>query len=277
MKVNYINKIVASAVLLFQTVLIAGVPFNNLEGVGGAAFNPFAYPANPTKTKDSSGFNKFFGNPQVGLWYVNLGESDVEWTTTSIASTLWGRLEVSYGYEHISPIGENITKQNFGTKLLLIEENSDDNKWLPAVSVGFIGKHTKDVPLANTDSSGYDFYLVATKFITELPKPVLLSGGILSTDGQVTGVYGYNDDRDEIWFGNIDILPVENIAVGIEYKQGAKFDDGFKNANYWDIHLAWFINPDTSLVAAYVNAGNEKSNSKVGLGEGVVLSIQYAF
>ena len=93
---------------------------------------------------------------------------------------------------------------------------------------------------------------------------------------QVTGVFGYNDDYDTTVFGNIDVLPLPSVALGLEYKQGASFDS-FKNADYWDAHVAWFGNKNLTLVLAYVNAGDEKSTSKVGLGDGVVLSTQYAF
>ena len=66
------------------------------------------------------------------------------------------------------------------------------------------------------------------------------------------------------------------MAVGFEYKQGADFG-AFKNANYYDAHVAWFANKNLTLVAAYVNTGDVKSTSKVGLGDGFVLSAQYAF
>jgi len=99
---------------------------------------------------------------------------------------------------------------------------------------------------------------------------------VLSTEGQTLGVLGFNDDRKEVLFGNVDVLPLSNVAVGFEYRQGAHFDD-FKNADYWDAHVAWFVNPNLTLVAAYVYTGDKESTSKVGLGDGAVLSIQYAF
>ena len=42
-------------------------------------------------------------------------------------------------------------------------------------------------------------------------------------------------------------------------------------------HVAWFATKNLTIVGAYVNAGDEDSASKVGLGDGVVLSAQYAF
>jgi hypothetical protein len=105
---------------------------------------------------------------------------------------------------------------------------------------------------------------------------VLISGGLLSTKGKVLGVLGFDKQRDEVFFGNIDVLPLENVAVGVEYRQGAKFSD-FKNADYWDAHIAWFVNKNFSLVAAYVITGNRTGTAATGLGDGVVLSAQYAF
>jgi len=264
-------------VALSGSVLLAGVPLNNLEGVGGIAFNPLAYPggngAPESKEQGEAGKSGIFGLPQVGGWYVHLGDVDVDWTTLGVAETLFGRVEVSYGHEIVAMSGGETTyKDNVGAKLLILPEG----KVVPAVSVGVIGKHTSfDVP-DGVDDSGADFYLVATKLIKELPRPVLLSGGIISTEGRTLGVLGFDDDRDETLFGNIDVLPLENVAVGLEYRQGAKFDD-FKNADYWNAHAAWFVNPHVTLVGAYVNAGDHESSSKVGLGDGVVLSVQYAF
>ena len=69
---------------------------------------------------------------------------------------------------------------------------------------------------------------------------------------------------------------VGNAAVGIEYKKGAEFST-FKNADYWNAHLAWFVDSHLTLVAAYVNAVDKNSQTKVGLGGGTVLSVQYVF
>lgn len=64
--------------------------------------------------------------------------------------------------------------------------------------------------------------------------------------------------------------------MGFEYRQGAHYSD-WKDADYWDAHVAWFVNKNLTLVGAYVNAGDPGSTSKVGLGDGVVFSAQYAF
>jgi hypothetical protein len=259
----------------------AGVPLNNVEGAGGVAFNPLAYPAGnqndePNKSNGPLLEQIFTGKPQFGVWYVNLSDSKIDWATFSIAQTAFRRLELSYGYEIVSTTFQDIQKHNFGAKLLVLEENFKNWSFAPAVSVGTIYKHTSFDTPAGVDSADFDFYVVATKFIKKAPKPVLLSGGLLSTKGRTLGVLGFDKHRDEVLFGNIDVMFRENLAVGFEYRQGANFSV-WEDADYWETHLAWFVNKNLTFVGAYVNAGNHRSTSKVGLGDGIVLSVQYAF
>jgi len=260
--------------LLVSESVHAGVPVNNLEGVGGIAFNPLAYPANAQSDLYSCG--KFsISKPQVGAWYVQLHDVDVKWSSTSAAITFLKRVEVSAAYEIINKKGPDIYKKDVGTKVLVLDENSFGTNFVPAVAVGGIWKKTSYDP-KGVDDSGFDWYLVATKLIKELPVPVLVSGGLLSTKGQVTGVFGFNKHRDETFFGNIDIIPLQQLAIGFEYKDGARYDN-FKNADYWQIHLAWFPTKQITGIVSYANAGNNRSTSRVGLGDGFALSLQYAF
>ena len=69
---------------------------------------------------------------------------------------------------------------------------------------------------------------------------------------------------------------MSNVALGFEYKQGAKFEQ-FKNADYWNVHAGWFVNGNLTLIAAYVDAGDRFSTKRVGLGGGPVVSAQYEF
>jgi hypothetical protein len=275
-------KLIAAVLTLTVVVLVnnasAGAPFNNLEGVGGVAFNPLAYLA------DSSGENSHLkvgdtdvlGKARFGAWYVSLGDVKVDWTAIGVADTLFKRLEVSYGYETVNPEHSvAIHKNNLGAKLLLLPENSFDTAFLPSIAVGAIFKNSSNVA-DGVDDSGQDVYLVATKLITQLPRPVLLSGGVLSTNSRVTGVFGYDEDRKTTLFGNIDIILPAGLIAGFEYKQGAEYDD-WKDASYWNAHLAWTPTAALTLIAAHVDAGDYKSTTTVGLGGGLVLSAQYAF
>jgi len=250
----------------------AGVPFTSLQGAGGAAFNPLAYPAGQNKDEKAE---SVMSKAQFGAWYVSLSDVDVDWTAIGVAETLFDRLELSYGFEVVAPPAKNIKKHSVGAKVLLVSENLGGSPFVPALSVGAFWKTTDDVA-EGSDDSGLDYYLVATKLITQSPWPILLSAGVLSSKEQVTGVFGYNDDSDITGFGNIDVVLPISVAVGLEYKQGSEYD-AFKNASYWDAHAAWIVNKNLTLIGAYVNAGDEKSKTETGLGDGVVLSAQYAF
>ena len=51
----------------------AGVPLNNLEGVGGIAFNPLAYTAGQPFGEGSE-IGKYISKGQYGAWYVDLSQ-----------------------------------------------------------------------------------------------------------------------------------------------------------------------------------------------------------
>jgi hypothetical protein len=277
-RLNLLMVIFALVMIVSVSNVYAGPPFNNLEGVGGIAFNPLAYPA------DSDGENSHLkigdtdalGKPRIGAWYVRLGEAKVDWAAIGTAETFFKRLEISYGFETINQTEAPARhKHNLGAKLLLLPENSFDTKFVPAVSAGVIFKTTSPIG-AGPNSSSEDFYLVATKLITQLPLPTLVSGGVLATKGKATGVFGYADDRKYTGFGNLDVILPYNFIFGAEYKQGPRYTD-WKDSDYFDIHLAWTPNKNLTLIGAYVNAGDINSTKSVGLGNGFVLSAQYAF
>ena len=105
-----------------------GVPLNNLQGTGGIAFNPLAYTAGrPWDGGETNALNGIVSKPQVGGWYVNLTDADINWFSLGTAVTFFDRLEVSGAYEAINAhkYGDNaINKYNFGVKLRLLDENA---------------------------------------------------------------------------------------------------------------------------------------------------------
>ena len=237
--------------------------------------------------KTDSALNGVVSRPQIGAWYVNLNDADINWFAGSAAITFAKRLELSYGYGFVNARkygDKSIETHNLGAKLRILDENAFETAYLPAVAVGGVYKHTdsKTVDALGLDNYGFDAYVVATKLITQTPVPVLLSAGILYTDEVVNGVVGHND-YDTVFFGNVDILPAENVAVGLEYKQGARVGDGIRNHDYWDGHVAWFVNDSLTLVAAFAETGDKDkfyrrgSTKNLGVGSGLVLSVQYQF
>ena len=266
---------------VFSKNVFAGPPFNNLEGVGGVAFNPLAYLAEGD-SDFKIGNQDVIGKPRFGAWYVNLGDPSIDWTSVGVADTLFKKLEISYGFQAVSWVDHpTFHKNNVGAKYLLLDENSFNSKWVPAISVGTIYKSTSDgvrklgLPLR---TSGQDWYAVATKTISQLPLPVIISGGVLSSQEFVTGVLGFHNKRKTTGFANIDLVLPHGFVVGWEFKQGEQFAT-YKNNNYWDTHLAWMANKNLTIIAAYTNTGsyNNTQATRQGLGNGFVLSAQYAF
>ncbi|MCX5694598.1 MAG: DUF3034 family protein [Candidatus Omnitrophica bacterium] len=274
-------------VLVFSSLtprVFAGPPFNNLEGVGGVAFNPLAYLADSGEEFIKIGDTNIVAKPRFGAWYVNLDDAKIDWTAFGVATTLFKKLEVSYGYETIVwEAHPTFHKNNLGAKLLLLEENSFSAKFVPALSAGTIYKSTsnkslREAGIATLRSSGQDWYAVATKTVNLLPIPVIISGGVLSTQEYVTGVLGFNNKRKFTGFANIDLVLPHGFVVGYEFKQGARFSN-VANTNYWDAHIAWIPNKNLTVIAAYTATGsyNKSGNTRTGLGNGFVLSAQYAF
>lgn len=282
-------KNILAASVLSASAAYAGVPLNNLQGVGGIAFNPLAYTAGqPWDGGETNVFNGIVSKPQVGGWYVNLSDSDINWFAIGTAITFAERLEVSYGYgfTDAKKYGDkSIDSNNLGAKLRILDENAFDTQWVPAIAVGAVYKHT-NTDLAGAfglDKDGFDYYAVASKLVKETPIPVLLSLGILYSDEVVNGVIGHGH-YDVSYFANIDVLPSENIAVGFEYKSGVDAEtSGIRNHDYYDGHVAWFVTPQLTLVGAYAYTGDKDrfyrdGNPKnLGFGSGLVLSVQYQF
>ena len=282
------NSLIAAALIGTTFTTFAGVPLNNLQGTGGIAFNPLAYTAG--RTWEEGGTNtldKIVSKPQVGSWYANLTDADIHWFALGTAVTVLERVEISGGYGGINAhkYGDrSITTYNVGAKFRFLDENAFDTAWVPALAVGGVYKYTdsKTVDALGLDHDGFDGYIVASKLVKETPIPVLLSVGGLLSDEVVNGVVGHNDYGAAV-FGDIDIIPVKEVAIGFEYKQGVDVGDGITNHDYYDAHVAWFVTDALTLVGAYAYTGDKDkfyrkgSTKDLGVGGGFVLSVQYQF
>lgn len=282
------NSLIAAALIGTTFTTFAGVPLNNLQGTGGIAFNPLAYTAG--RTWEEGGTNtldKIVSKPQVGSWYANLTDADIHWFVLGTAVTVLERVEISGGYGGINAhkYGDrSINTYNVGAKFRFLDENAFDTAWVPALAVGGVYKYTdsKTVDALGLDHDGFDGYIVASKLVKETPIPVLLSVGGLLSDEVVNGVVGHNDYGAAV-FGNIDIIPVKEVAIGFEYKQGVDVGDGITNHDYYDAHVAWFVTDALTLVGAYAYTGDKDkfyrkgSTKDLGVGGGFVLSVQYQF
>src|SRR5665648_209786 len=109
--------------------VLAGPPLTNIEGVGGVAFNPLAYVANPVG-KDETGLfgSTAVSKPNVGAWYISLPDSDISWGAAGVNISFFNRLELGYGYEKVDvdALPDKIDKNNFSAKVNLLPEGSFD-------------------------------------------------------------------------------------------------------------------------------------------------------
>ena len=276
-KITDIRIILAVLVIGVAGTVFGGVPLNSLDGAGGIAFNPLAYTAGG-KLED----NDWITKPQLGAWYVKLSDSNISWSSYSISLTAANRVEFSYAFNLVNArdYGENSIEANsLGVKVRLLDENAFDTAWIPSIAIGAVYRHTDSATtdLFGLSHSGIEYYAVATKLITQLPKPVLVSAGVQRSDEVVYGMVGHNHYGTSV-FANVDILPADNVAVGVEYRQGIDAGDGIENADYWNGHVAWFVNANLTVVGAYVNTGKtDKGFGELGVGDGFVLSLQYQF
>ena len=280
------------AVLAFASAAasaaLAGVPLNSLQGTGGIAFNPLAYTAGlEWDGGDTNSLNKIVTRPQLGGWFVHLPDSGISWFAAGTAITFAKRLEISGGYSFVNAYkyGDgSINAYNVGAKLRILDENAFEQVWIPAVAVGGVFKYTDSdtVGALGLDHHGFDGYVVATKLVTQTPIPVLLSVGGLVSDEVVNGVVGHNDYGTSV-FANIDLIPIDQLAVGFEYKKGVNVGDGIRNHDYYDGHVAYFVTKQLTLVGAYAYTGDKDrfyrhgSAKDLGVGGGLVLSVQYQF
>jgi hypothetical protein len=269
----------AVAVALSSGTAQAGAPFTCLDGVGGIAFNPLAYLAG-TPTEGCA-----IAKPIMGMWYIDLGNSKIDWTCAGVATSIAKRVEVSYGFETVD-IDKvlDVHKDTLGAKVLLVEENAGGTQWVPAVSAGVKHKLTSYHVGAGQSNDGNDLYLVASKLIPQAGVPVLVSLGAQSTREQVTGVIGFNSQRATIGFANLDFIPASWLCLGAEYRMGPSYGaagGNYKDADYFNLHAAYFATRQFSFAAAYTNAGKNTFNGepgpRLGFGGGLVVSMQYAF
>lgn len=267
--------------ILMPLLSRAGIPLNDLQGSGGLGYNPLAYPAGRYVASETNSLSAWVSQPQAGLWYVHFFDENVNWSAISASISIAKRLELSYGHGYIGNVDgdDTIYTHNLGLKLLLLKENDFETAWIPALSVGGKWKHTSTDLLQGLGvrKQGMDAYLVATKMITQTPLPVLLSAGALLSDEIVCGVLGHND-YNVSGFGSVSVMPLQCLAVGVEYKQGADVGNRIQNASYWNAHVAWLATEELTVVAAYGDTGRASHGlDDLGVGEAIILSVQYGF
>jgi hypothetical protein len=269
------------------------LPLHNVEGTGGVFATHTAYLVNPAAE------GEIFGLPSVGLIYVHLG-SGRHLNAFTVTETLWDRIELGYAWDHLelgdlphdieeaTGIGigdDSVDLHNFNARLLVLKEGDFNQSWLPALTVGVHYKYNDDIDDIDSDlmgtlqgvgiedNDGVDFTLYATKMITALPRPVLLSAGLRSTKAAHIGLLGFTDEREIVGEGSIIVFVTNQFAVAAEYRQKP---DGYDEIpglvasedDWWTLCVCYVVNEHMTISGGYGNFGevlNHEADTVWGL------------
>ena len=207
---------VALVVVVFGAATPSHAQALGWEGETGVFVTPLAYTA-ASETKKVI--------PVVGYHYFNAGPVIGDFHEASITVGFLKRFEMGYTHEFhvqgddksLSPLWQNGFEIIHG-KAILIPENYDGGKWVPAISVGFMARwdvrdvgNLKFVPgggISATDSgkANGDIYMVGSKQVS-LPKriPVILTGGVRGTNAVLWGMAGNAPDWQARAFGSVAV------------------------------------------------------------------------
>jgi hypothetical protein len=141
------------------------------------------------------------GKPVVAYHFLNAGDVLGNFHTASVTEGLFGRVEFGYtrvfhqdgsteGLSDLWQGGFNIVHG----KVNVLHENAAKKKWVPAISAGFVARtQVRNVAgvLASRDNNNADFYLAATKTVTQVRSlPLVLNLGYKATNASVFGLAG---------------------------------------------------------------------------------------
>jgi hypothetical protein len=165
----------------------------NWEGQTGVFVTPLAYAAPSTA--------KGFGRPAVAYHY--LGAGPVLGGFHQVSGTIGALHRVEFGYTRTLQQAGSTTGlsklwahgfNTFHGKVNVLPENAARTKWLPALSVGFVARtQVRNVTgmILGKNTNNADFYAVATKTVTQLPKlPLVLNLGYKATNASLLGLVG---------------------------------------------------------------------------------------
>ena len=260
------------------------LPGHTVEGNSGIFITSTAYLANPPEE------GRTFGKPSFSFSFAAIGEKDFE--SLAMTENVGGKLEFGYAIERIGlgdwpadvkaasgfHVDNHVYLHNFNTRLMVIEEGSNDLAWMPAVTLGAhykvndghddINRQTNGLcdMLGSDHRAGVEFTAVATKTITDwLPRPLIISAGLRNGDGIHTGLLGFAGERRTTFEGSIIYFLTDNLLFASEYRQKSDFCDQItmggkhliKGENDWfDACLGYIVDEHLTIAGGYANFGN---------------------
>jgi hypothetical protein len=180
--------------LLFAIVLgtaaIASAQSLNWEGQTGVFVTPLAYTVPST--------DKGLSLPVVAYHFLTAGPVLGDFHQVSITEGAFGRVEFGYSRdlheEGNTPSLSMLWSSGFNAfhgKLNFLRER---RSWVPAFAVGFVARsQVQNVGgvISNKETTNQDFYVVATKTVTQIRKlPLVFNLGFKATNASLLGLAG---------------------------------------------------------------------------------------
>lgn len=270
------------------------LPLHTIEGNGGHFSTMTAYMTNPAAE------GEIFGDPSIGWIHVDLNHGK-HLQAFTITETLWDCVELGYALDNLDvgdlfediqaagmarPGGHTVKLHNFNARYMLLKETD----CVPALTAGVHFKYNQDIRDIDSEAGGgvvrpfrglgikhaegWDFTLIASKMLTEvLPRPVIVSGGIRSTEAAHIGLLGFTGHRKVVAEAAICGFLADQLVYAAEYRQKPdQYDDvaGLLEPedNWWVLAIGYIVNNDCSVSVGYGHFGqlvNHTSNRALGL------------
>jgi hypothetical protein len=242
-----------------KLLLTGGV--NSVEGAGGGGIATWAL-ITGYETRDGIGGNFHATGIQL---------KDYQFRAYGAAVGIRDRVELSYTHQEFDTqgtgeklgLGHGFTfaQDVYGAKVKVLGDAIyDQDSWVPQVSVGAQYKRADQGAvlafLGAKDTSGVDWYVAASKVF--LNESLVLNGAVRATKANQTGLLGFggpgSDDYHAEFEGSAALLLTKRFAAGVEYRTKPS-NLGLKEDDWKDVFVAYAINKQLSVTAAYVDLG----------------------
>ena len=270
------------------------LPLHSTEGYAGGAITPMAYFCNPGAPGSIASL------PSAAYTFISIDGKKLHAVT--ISQVFFEQLEFSYAYNHVNvgsfynevrkKLGVGLTHDNvqlhhFNLRWMFLKENSFDCEFIPAVTAGIHFKYNSRIDqidkglgrgisaLGYDKPFGIDWTLTASKTIIEpiFSRPLIITAGLRLSRAAQMGLFGFGDDYRASFEGSIVYWPIEQIAVGYEFRQKHDPLHGipgilFQEDSWHTILVAWIVN-NRITIAGVIGFVGDVGNTEDAIALGV--------
>jgi hypothetical protein len=245
-----------------KLLLTAGV--SSIDGAAGGGLTPWALISSYANLGEWGG-TAFLTRVQTQNYALNVA---------GVAVGIQDRVELSFAEQAFNAnavVPETTLKMDMiGIKLKLAGNAVlESDRLMPQISAGAEFKHLNPGPAVGgvLDSvkakrDGVDVYVSATKLF--LGQGILINATLRATKANQNGLLGFGSaDQKKYRFKpelSLAYLLRKNVVMGAEYRAKpnnlAFAGAGFEEEAWKDLFIAWAVNKNISITAAYVDLGN---------------------